>query len=95
MIPHLYDIATDDDRPVTQDDVDRLQRTARAFGELVKRIKFYAAEVRNGLVLPGAAIEEIVTSVKIAERVAVSLDLDKLTQELGQVHGRHVLVVER
>ena len=33
--------------------------------------------------------------MKIAERMAISLDLDKLTQELGQVHGRHVLVVER
>lgn len=91
----IYDIATDTDREVTQQDVDALQRTARAFGELAKRVKFHIAEVRNGLVPPGHAIEDIAGSLKIAENMAASLNLDKMLQDLGHVHGTHVLVVER
>jgi hypothetical protein len=94
-VPVIYDIATDLDRPATQVDVDKMMRTCRAFGELAKRVKFHHAEVRNGLVLPGAAIEEIVKSLKIAENTAASLNLDEMMQQLGEVHGRHILVVER
>lgn len=95
MTAVIYDIATDEDRDVTQQDVDALQRTQRAFGELAKRIKFHVAEVRNGLVPPGAAIAEIENSLKIAENMAASLDLDKMLQDIGHVHGKHILVVER
>ena len=94
-VPQIYDIATDMDRAVTQADVDKMMRTCRAFGELAKRIKFHHAEVRNGLVKPGAAIEEIVKSLKFAENIAASLNLDEMMQQLGEVHGRHILVVER
>jgi len=95
MPPMVYDMTTDTDRPITQMDVDKLQRTARAFGELVKHIKFYAAEVRNGLILPGKALEDITVALKEAENIAASLDLDTMLQDIGHVHGRHVLVVER
>lgn len=94
-MPVIYDMATDTDVEVTQDDVDRLQRTQRAFGELAKRLKFHIAEVRNGLVPPGQAITDIEKSLKIAENMATSLNLDKMLQDIGHVHGRHVLVVER
>ena len=88
----IYDISTDTDREVTQQDVDALQRTQRAFGELAKRCKFHIAECRNGLVPPGQAITEIERSLQIAETMAASLNLD---MDLGPVHGHHVLVVER
>lgn len=95
MTAFVYDIATDSDREVTQDDVDRLQRTAHAFGELAKKIKFYIAEVTNGLVLPGQGILEIDAALRQAERIAVSLSMDAMLEDIGHVHGRHVLVVER
>lgn len=88
-------MATDTDREVTQDELDRLQRTQRAFGELAKRLKFHITEVRNGLVRPGQAITDIEKSLKIAENMAASLNLDSMLQDVGHVHGRHVLVVER
>lgn len=91
----IYDMTTDTDREITQDEVDRLQRTQRAFGELAKRLKFHISEVRNGLVPPGHAITDIEKSLKIAETMAASLNLDSMLQDIGHVHGRHVLVVER
>lgn len=93
MIPVVYDINTDTDRPVTQEDVDRLQRTSRAFADLAKMVQFHVAEVRNGLIKPGQAIDEIANELQVAENIAASLDMDTLIQ--GGVHGKHVLVVER
>lgn len=93
-MPVVYDISTDRDREATQADFDKLQRTASAFGELIKKIKFYNAEVRGGLLHPGLAVHDIVVATQQAEGMAKDMDLDAQMQ-LGAVHGRHVLVVER
>jgi len=91
--PVVYDMRTDEDRLVTQDDVDRMQRTQRAFGELVKQMRFHLAEVRNGLIKPGVGIDAIASALQLAEQVAASWDLAAMEQ--AGVHGRQVLVVER
>ena len=93
-MPVVYDISTDTDREATQADFDKLQRTASAFGELTKKIKFYNAEVQGGLLHPGLAPHDVVKAVAQAEGMAQDMDLDAQMQ-LGPVHGRHVLVVER
>lgn len=90
-LAYVYDMATDADRLVTQDDVDRMQRTCHAFGELQKRLKFYVAEVRNGLILPGRAITDIELAIKDADDTATSYDLAAKI-ETGT---RNVLVIER
>jgi len=89
----VYDIRTDEDRIVTQDDVDRMQRTQTAFGELAKQIRFHITEVRNGLIKPGVGIDAIAEALHRAEQMAACLDLSAM--EKAGVQGRHVLVVER
>ena len=93
MYPMVYDIRTDEDRIVTQDDVDRMQRTQTAFGELAKQIRFHITEVRNGLIKPGVGIDAIAEALHRAEQMAACLDLSAM--EKAGVQGRHVLVVER
>ncbi len=90
----VYDISTDMDREATQDDIDRLQRTASAYAELVKHMRFHIAEVRNGLVSSGRALKDILLALEEAEATARSMSLDEKI-EMGPVHGHHILVVER
>ena len=91
MTIYVYDLATDRDRPITQSDADKLQRTAHAFAELVKKTQFYLAEVRNGLILPGRAVSEIERALREAQNTAETLE------ELAKVQTgtRNVLVIER
>lgn len=91
MTIFLYDITTDQDRPITQIDVDKLQRTGHAFGELVKKLKFHIAEVRTGLVGAGRAISEIDYALQEAVNTAETFDIEAKMQ----TGTRKVLVIER
>lgn len=91
MTVYVYDMANDADRPITQKDVDTLQRTNHAFGELVKKLKFHIAEVRGGLIPPGRAISEIELAMQEAVNTSETFDIEAKMQ----TGTRHVLVIER
>jgi hypothetical protein len=86
-----YDMATDRDVPVSQEDVDRLQRTEFAFGQLQKKLKFYVAEARNGLIRMPQLVSDLEEAIKDADNTASSFEIEQ-RMETGT---RSVLVVER
>lgn len=91
MTPMRYDMATDQDVEVSQDDVDKYQRTEHAFGQLQKKLKFYVAEVRNGLIRLPQLIEDLEAAIREADNTAASFDIEQ-RMETGT---RTVLVIER
>src|SRR5690349_13209197 len=70
-----YDMTVDADVPVTQDDVDRYQRTEQAFGQLQKKLKFYMAEARNGLLSFTQMLADVEKAVQEADNTAATFDL--------------------
>lgn len=91
MIPMRYDMATDQDVPVSQDDVDRLQRTEQAFGQLQKKLRFYVAEVRNGLIRLPQLVSDLEAAIAEADNTASTFNIEQ-RMETGT---RTVLVIER
>jgi hypothetical protein len=86
-----YDMATDQDVPVTQEDIDKYQRTEQAFGQLAKKIKFYIAEARNGLLRFPELVSDLEKAIKEADETAATFDIEQ-KMEVGT---RKVLVIER
>ena len=86
-----YDMTVDHDVPVTQEDIDKFQRTAYAFGELQKKLKFYVAEARNALIRFPELVSSLEDAIKEADDTAATFDLAN-QMEVGT---RKVLVIER
>lgn len=71
----IYDLRFDRDREITQEDVDKLQRTESAFSQLIKTIKFHLIDLRDKTISRQTVADDIEAALCDAENSAGKFEL--------------------